>query len=110
MRDLLDVARRPGRSRVAPSDWTTRPNDSVYQVGRTFIPNLFEIISGVPKGARILFFRPGNIRRSNAVYSMYIARYSRNTQESEMNKHLVIAISLDALTSSSAFIDDSATH
>ena len=73
-RDLLNnVNRPPGRSRIAPSGVTTRPDDSVYQVGRTFIPILLEIISGVTKGARASFFRPGNIRRSNAVYSMHIA-------------------------------------
>jgi len=38
MRDLLDVARRSGPSRVAPSGLTTRPDEGVYQGRCTFIP------------------------------------------------------------------------
>jgi hypothetical protein len=44
MRDLLDVNRRPRRSRVAPPGLMTRPDDSVYQGRRTFIPISLEII------------------------------------------------------------------
>ncbi|WP_236001940.1 DUF4148 domain-containing protein [Paraburkholderia elongata] len=100
---MLDVKWRPGRSRVAPSDLTTWPDDGVYQGRRTFIPILFETILGVAKSVRVLFRKPGNIRRPNAVYSMHIAQYSRNTKESEIDKSNVIVISLAALASSSAF-------
>jgi hypothetical protein len=44
MRNRLDINRRPGHSRLAPSGLTTRPNDGDYQRHRTFIPILLELI------------------------------------------------------------------
>lgn len=59
MRDLLDVNRHPGHSRVAPSGLTTMPDDGFYQGRGTFIPILLEIIWGVARVPAFFFTSPG---------------------------------------------------